>query len=162
MKLFIIISITFYYILKLVIIYNSGLGKIDVGQNILSADDTYPDTVWRHIFFVVKVTDDEGQQVGGHGRRDVKAVSDPTISSAHILKGGYQGEQNYFFLMKKMLCKCCLNSKHVAVWYFFYNKNSNLIHIYIVYVYWRMNAPKNVAKTNLHLGLNLGRCMIKV
>lgn len=78
--------------------YNSWLGKIDVpvGQNILIADDTYPDTVWRHIFFVVKVTDDEGQQVGGDGRRDVKAVSDPTISSAHILKGGYQGK-HYFF-----------------------------------------------------------------
>lgn len=117
----IIIFITFHYILILVIIYNSGLGKIDVpvGQNIFIADDSYPDTVWRHIFFVVKVTDDEGQQVGGHRRRDVKAVSDPTISSAHILKGGYQGEQNYFFLMKKMLCKCCLNSKHVAVWFFF-------------------------------------------
>lgn len=90
----------------MVIIYNSGLGKIDVpvGQNILIADDSYPDTVWRHIFFVVKVTDDEGQQVGGHRRRDVKAVSDPTISSAHILnilKGGYQGEQNYFFFNEK-------------------------------------------------------------
>lgn len=103
MKLFIIISITFYYILILVIIYNSGLGKIDVpvGQNILIADDSYPDTVWSHIFFVVKVTDDEGQKVGGHGRRDVKAVSDPTISSVHTLKGGYQGEQNYFFYWKR-------------------------------------------------------------
>lgn len=61
-----------------------------------------------------------------------------------------------------MFCKCCLNFKYVVVWYFFYNKDSNLIYVYIVYVYWRMNVLKNVVKINLYLGLNLGRCMIKV
>lgn len=61
-----------------------------------------------------------------------------------------------------MFCKFCLNFKYVVVWYFFYNKDSNLIYVYIVYVYWRMNVLKNVVKINLYLGLNLGRCMIKV
>lgn len=103
---------------------NSWFGKIDVPvrQNILLPDDTYSETVWRHILFVLEVTDDERQEVGWHGRRDVKAVSDPTISSAHVTG------QNYFKIytnLRSILLVLLKYQKDSYMIFYFINKNND-------------------------------------